>query len=203
MEDLVVDQTVKLLNDNAIIEAIVSRVMLLQEQENKQIPLLEAQLKETEEGIENLLKAIQMGILTKSTKNRLEELEAVKEDLENRIAMEKMDKPQLPEEFVRYWLQRFRSIDTTRIEQRKLLIDVFINTVYLFNDKVIIMFNYKEDSKTVNFSDIEDVLNKHSSGSDLEFCASPEHTAVNVLPTHGPCRYVVKLDIEILRCNHE
>ena len=174
LEDLVVNETVKLLNDDAIIEAIVSRVMLLQEQENKQIPLLEAQLRETEEGIENLLKAIQMGILTKSTKNRLEELEAAKEKIENRIALEKMEKPKLPEEFVRYWLQRFRGLDTSSMEQRKLLIDVFLNTVYLFNDKVVITFNYKEDAKTVDFSEIEDVLSKRSSGSDLEFCASPK-----------------------------
>ena len=173
LEDLVVNETIKLLNDDAIIEAIVSRVMSLQQQENKQIPLLEAQLKETEEGIENLLKAIQMGILTKSTKDRLQELEAAKEELENRITLEKMDKPQLPEEFVRYWLQRFRGLDTSSTAQRKLLIDVFLNTVYLFNDKVVITFNYKEDAKTINFSEIEDALKKRASGSDLEFHASP------------------------------
>ena len=36
----------------------------------RQMPILEARLKETTESIDNLLKAIQMGVITKSTKER-------------------------------------------------------------------------------------------------------------------------------------
>ena len=56
-------------------------LMELQEQENVNLPLYEQQLREADQGIQNLLNAIQQGILTKSTKGRLEELEAVKEEL--------------------------------------------------------------------------------------------------------------------------
>ena len=119
-----------------------------------------------------------MGILTKSTKDRLEEPEAAKDELENRIALEKLEKPKLPEEIVRYWLQRFRSLDTSSMAHKKLLIDVFLNKAYLFNDKVVITFNYKEDAKTVNSSEIEDVLGKRSSGSDLKLCTSPKTSAL-------------------------
>jgi hypothetical protein len=45
--------------------------MDLQEQDNTNIPLYEQQLQETNVGIRNLLNAIQQGILTKSTKERL------------------------------------------------------------------------------------------------------------------------------------
>ena len=45
--------------------------------------------------IENMLRAIQVGVLTKSTKTRLEELEAAKERLELEIAEEKIGKPLL------------------------------------------------------------------------------------------------------------
>ena len=69
--------------DDDAIEAIVSMLMDLQEQDNTNIPLYEQQLQETNAGIRNLLNAIQQGILTKSTKERLEELEAAKEELEN------------------------------------------------------------------------------------------------------------------------
>ena len=68
--------------DDKSIEAIVSMLMDLQDRENVNLPLYEQQLKEAELGINNLLNAIQQGILTKSTKGRLEELEAVKEELE-------------------------------------------------------------------------------------------------------------------------
>ena len=52
------------------------------------MPILEARLKETTESIDNLLKAIQMGVITKSTKERLEELEAEKNEIESKIALE-------------------------------------------------------------------------------------------------------------------
>ncbi len=56
--------------------------------------MLEQQLREAEAGIENMLRAIQLGVPTKSTKTRLEELEAGKERLELEIAEEKIGKPQ-------------------------------------------------------------------------------------------------------------
>lgn len=56
-----------------------------------------------------MLRAIQLGVLTKSTKTRLEELEAAKERLELEIAEEKIGKPLLTPKFVHNWIQRFRT----------------------------------------------------------------------------------------------
>ncbi len=177
LEDLVVNETVKLLQDDKIIDAVVSRVMEMQAKESEEMPFLEARLKEAEDSIDNLLKAIEMGVITKSTKERLEALETEKAELESQIALEKLKQPTLTEEFVRYWLERFRGIDTTNIAHRKLLIEVFLNTVYLYNDKVVITFNYKEDAETINFSDIEAALDSCALGSDFKFTSSPKKTA--------------------------
>ncbi|MCD7804522.1 MAG: hypothetical protein LUH03_05115 [Oscillospiraceae bacterium] len=68
----------KMVMDDAAIEAIVSMLMDLQDRENVNLPLYEQQLRETETAIQNILNAIQQGKLTKSTKSRLEELEAAK-----------------------------------------------------------------------------------------------------------------------------
>ncbi|HBT63973.1 MAG TPA: recombinase family protein, partial [Ruminococcaceae bacterium] len=51
------------------------------------------QLDETEKAIANMLNAIQQGIFNKSTKGRLDELEAVKSDLEVKIIQEEMQRP--------------------------------------------------------------------------------------------------------------
>ena len=176
LEDLVVNETVKLLQDDKITDAVVSRVMEMQAKESEEMPFLEARLKEAEDSIDNLLKAIEMGVITKSTKERLEALETEKAELESQIALEKLKQPTLTEEFVRYWLERFRGIDTTNIAHRKLLIEVFLNTVYLYNDKVVITFNYKEDAETINFSDIEAALDSCALGSDFKFPSSPKRT---------------------------
>ena len=113
----------------------------------------EKQLKETELGITNMLNAIQMGILTSSTKERLEALEDQRKELQVRIAEERLAKPKMKEEFVRFWLLRFRKMDMTQPEQRQALVDTFINAIYLYDDKVLITFNYKEGTETVVFGE--------------------------------------------------
>ena len=49
------------------------------------------------------------------------------------------------------WLLRFRKLDMTQPEQRQALVDTFINAIYLYDDKVLITFNYKEGTETVAF----------------------------------------------------
>ena len=153
LEDLVINETMKLVEDDASMNAIIAKVMELQNQESTDLPIDEKQLKETEVGITNMLNAIQMGILTSSTKERLEALEEQRKELQARIAEERLAKPKMKEEFVRFWLLRFRKLDMTQPEQRQALVDTFINAIYLYDDKVLITFNYKEGTETVAFGE--------------------------------------------------
>ena len=59
LEDLVVNEVMKVVMDDQAIEAIVSMVMDLQDRENTSLPLYEQQLQEAQRGIDNLLNAIQ------------------------------------------------------------------------------------------------------------------------------------------------
>ena len=79
-----------------------------------------------------MLNAIQAGILTSSTKERLEQLEETKRELEARIAEEKLAKPKVTEEFIWFWLLRFRKLDMSLKDQRQALVDTFINAIYLY-----------------------------------------------------------------------
>ena len=134
LEDLVVNQTMQLVRDDAAMESIIAKVMELQDRENTNLPLYEKQLRDAEAGIQNMLNAIQAGILTSSTKERLEQLEETKRELEARIAEEKLAKPKVTEEFIRFWLLRFRKLDMSLKDQRQALVDTFINAIYLYDD---------------------------------------------------------------------
>lgn len=174
IEDLVVSETMKMVMDDKAIEAIVSMLMELQEQENVSLPLYEKQLAEADNAIQNLLNAIQQGILTKSTKVRLEELEAVKEKLETKIACEKLAKPKVSAEFMTFWLHRFRKLDVRQKAHRKMLIDTFINAIFLYDDKMVITFNYKEGTATITFDDLKAAL--ENTGSDLNCLTAPRRS---------------------------
>mgnify|MGYP000824738279 FL=1 len=174
LEDLVVNQTMQLVKDDAAMESIIAKVMELQNKENTNIPLYEKQLRDAESGIQNMLNAIQAGILTSSTKERLEQLEETKRELETRIAEEKLAKPKVTEEFIRFWLLRFRKLDMSLKDQRQALVDTFINAIYLYDDKVLITFNYKEGTQTVTFGEATEVASE-GNGSDLDCIPAPEN----------------------------
>ena len=174
LEDLVVNQTMQLVRDDAAMESIIAKVMELQDRENTNLPLYEKQLRDAESGIQNMLNAIQAGILTSSTKERLEQLEETKRELEARIAEEKLAKPKVTEEFIRFWLLRFRKLDMSLKDQRQALVDTFINAIYLYDDKVLITFNYKEGTQTVTFGEATEVASE-GNGSDLDCFTAPEN----------------------------
>ena len=178
LEDLVVAETMKLIQDDAVIDAIVAEVMELQNQENTTLPLLEKQMREVENGIENMLNAIQAGVLTNSTKLRLEKLEAQQKELEVRIAEEKIARPRLSENQVRFWLTRFRKLDPNVKSHRETLINTFVNAVYLYDEKVLIAFNYKDGTKTISFNEIAAKDASEGNGSDLG-CFAPPRTPVS------------------------
>ena len=143
-------------------EYITDLVMELQRRENVDLPRFKEQLDETEKAISNMLNAIQQGIFNKSTKERLDELEAQKDELELKIAQEETVYGRLTKTQVSYWLHRFRKLDTEQYEHRQQLVDTFLNAVYVYDDRVIIAFNGRDGTETLTLEEI--------GGSDL---ASP------------------------------
>ena len=167
IEEFVVCHTMKMLTDDKVIEAIIAMLMDLQERENVNLPLYEQQLQDVERNIENLLDAIQQGIFTKSTKARLDELEATKEDLEIRIANEKIAKPKVTEDHLKSYFYRFRGMDMRIQKNRQMLIDSFINRIYLYDDRLVISCNHKDGAETITLEDVETALAEAGFGSDL------------------------------------
>jgi len=163
IEDLVIDATLEMIQDDNVVSYIVDTALSLQSQESSSLPLLNRQLKETNKAIDNMLNAIQQGVLTSSTKQRLDELEDTKSELEISILQEQMQKPLFTKEQLTFWIYRFRKTDITNLEQRQRLIDIFVNSMYVFDSHLVITFNYKDGTKTVTLADVEQA----KLGSDL------------------------------------
>lgn len=57
-----------------------------------------------------------------------------------------------------------------------MLVDVFVNSIYLFDDKMVITFNYKDSVKTITFDDVKQALSKRTYGSSLNCLGAPKTT---------------------------
>ena len=108
---------------------MIDLVMEAQQKENTRLPVLKDQLRDTEKRLANLLEAIEQGILTPTTKQRLDELEARKEALNTSILEEELKKPVLTREWMRFWFEKFRKGDMRDMEHQRQIIDTFVNSV--------------------------------------------------------------------------
>ncbi len=165
IEDIVINELTKIIFDDDTIESIVSMAMKIQSEEKSDIPMLEKELGKIQISIDNILNAIQQGIFTESTKTRLDELEDKKRALSAGIAAEKLRKPRLKPENIRNWLYKLRTLDIQKTEYRRVLVDTFVNKIFLYDDKIIITFNYKSDTKEVTFKNLD--------SSDLKNSTAP------------------------------
>ena len=105
------------------------------------------------------MKAYSIGLYEKAMPNTLtwkEKLEAAKEELTVRILQEQIAKPRMTEEEVRFWICRFRELDTTKEEHRQRLIDSFVNAVYVYDDNILLIYNYKDGQETVPLKEAND-----------------------------------------------
>ena len=170
LERFVVDTAIKVIFSDEIIERLIDLVMEAQQKENTRLPVLKDQLRDTEKRLANLLEAIEQGILTPTTKQRLDELEARKEALNTSILEEELKKPVLTREWMRFWFEKFRKGDMRDMEHQRQIIDTFVNSVYVFDDRVVLNFNFTDDAKTVTR---EEVLG--SSAVDNAPPRSPDH----------------------------
>lgn len=168
IEELAVQYTMKIVMDDDLIDTIADRILDLLSQENTKIPQLQAKLKEIDGYIENLLNAIQQGLFNESAKKRLDELEASKAEIETAIFSEQLQKPEITKEHILCYIERYRKINVNDLASRKRLIDTFVNSIYLYDDKIVFTFNYKDGTKAVSLEELEEELS-----SDLEVSTPP------------------------------
>ena len=169
IERAVVRLTMERVLNGEKINRIIDALLVMQEREDVTIPALCRQLAETEKGIDNMLNAIQQGIFTASTKQRLEELEKQKEELSLSITTAELKKPKLTREYMEHWFSQFRYGDPNDREFQKRLIDTFVNAIFVYDDKLVLTYNYQHGTQTITLKEVEDFL-----GSDLVGLSPPK-----------------------------
>jgi len=125
---------------------------------------MKSELQSVSRKIDNINNAIAEGIWTSSTRVKLKELEETAESLRQNIAVLEYSRGQLVDRGrVLFFLNRFRKLDRTDPENRRFLIRTFLNSVYVYDDHLLIAINAVEGNLTVPLTALPDA----SPGSDI------------------------------------
>lgn len=148
--------TQKIILQDDVIEWIADGAVKLAKEasQSSEIADMEAQLAENRKATKNIMAAIEQGIFTTTTKDRLLELEADIASLESSIKAAKAisEGRMLEKERIIYSLEKLRNGNTHSKVYQKQLIDTFVRAVYLWDDRIGIDYYYAGKNSIEQYS---------------------------------------------------
>jgi site-specific DNA recombinase len=147
-----------IINNDTVINSIIDRCMEIQLQEVDTSPAdgLRRELADAEKSLANIMRAIEAGIITASTKARLVELEERCASLRQGIAAAEIVPPKLSRDQMLFLFEKYRGRDVGDTEYMRDVIDTFVDKIYVYDDKIVITFNFSDDNeKEITIKDVE------------------------------------------------
>lgn len=155
IEDLVIKETRKLLTKENI-DRIAKEVVRLceQEKDTDNLKQLKRLLKENERATENLFKALESGQIVDVIAERISQKKRERNELEQQILVETSSHPTPTVNEVRFFLNQFRKGDVNDLKYRRALVDTFVNRIYLYDDKMTVLYNTQDSHSDVTIDDL-------------------------------------------------
>ena len=139
LEKLVIEAIITTLSNHENKETLISAVLKQQERRIAQNSILKVLLREQKQvnnALENIVAAIEQGVITNTTTKRLKELETRLDDLERQILIERSKNAvRVPETAIREFYDEALTLGAEQ------LIDYLIKDIVLYDDKIEIHFN--------------------------------------------------------------
>lgn len=179
-----------------IIEWIADNAIKVQTQAVNDAGLgeMEATRDEKKKAVANIMKAIEQGIITETTKSRMMELEAEIKSLEAKISSTRAVFENVDKDRIRYSLEWLSKGDPKDKDHQRMLIDTFVKAVYVWDDRITIDYYYagENGSRTVLLEDLDWKPDGSAGCSYEEFSAPPSQGTCIIagalfccLPTSG------------------
>jgi hypothetical protein len=183
IEDVVVKAAVEYVLQPEVLEWVADCCVAYQKREEagSQLELLKAQRSEVKRSLDNVMKAIEAGIITVTTKGRLEELESELVRLDDSIAAEGAALVRMSRDEILYTLEKFCNGDIEDQEYRRKIVDTFVAAVYLWDDKIRIGFNWSGTKSEVDMALVTEAETcvAVDGGSYKAGCALPQSGKAN------------------------
>ena len=187
VEGAVIDAVRAMIMDEETIDWIVAgyQRFIDEAREESAVTAMENELKDVNKSLANLLKAIEAGVLTDTTKDRMVELENQRRDLETSIRIEKAALTEVSADEIRFILEDYRDKNLDNREYQKELIQLFIQAVYVYDDHLKIVTNYGNGGELT--VPLEDVDNIDAGAADAVCINSPNpHQIETVIVIRSP-----------------
>ena len=156
--------------------------MVIQEREIDKSPAdgLRRELAEAEKARKNILAAIEAGIITASTKDRLVELEERCAVLKQGIATAEIVPPKLRREQLLFIFEKYQNRNTKDPAFIRDVIDTFVHAVYVYDDRLLITFNYSDDNTVeIPLAEIEKAA-ADAASHGFDFCGVNSTTLTDI-----------------------
>ena len=59
------------------------------------------------------------------------------------------------------WISKYKYGNINDLDYRKEIIDTFVNSVFVYDDKLVLTYNYKDGTETLALQEIESVLSSN------------------------------------------
>lgn len=137
--------------------------------------ILQKELAGVDTSIDRLVSAIEAGAFNDRIKSRLDALNEQKAQITASIAdLELASGFRLTRDHIAFFLRQFRDADLEDRACQKRLIQTFVNSVFVFDDRIEIVYNYTEGNNTVTL----DILTAETNGG--EFVHSTECSTIPI-----------------------
>ena len=139
LEEVIVSAIIKEFSKPDTVNGIVKNLLKLQDKycsDNPRLKTIQREKTKIDNALDNLMAAIEQGIISKTTNKRLHELEAQQEALERELLMEKSKTAvKVPEKILREYYE-----DVLKLEA-PMIVSIFVKEIVLYNDRIEIHFN--------------------------------------------------------------
>lgn len=114
---------------------------------------------EVKRKLDNVMKAIEEGIVTKTTKAKLEELENRQQMLQDAAdAEEARQQAGVKEETILRFLDSFVNLHAKDSADREKLLNTLVDKIYVYDDEIVVTVYYSDDKRKVSFEDYKEAL---------------------------------------------
>lgn len=159
-----------------VVKRIADAIILMQDSapEPDSLLALKAKKSDIEKRITNLMNAIEQGIITDTTKNRLAELESAHDAVTVEIQQYSFNSHKITRNEIYRYFESVAASDFSTMEDKAKLINLFVNRIYVWDDQSVILYNFTNTPNNGNDSDYDKII-KELSGkfSDSSCLGSP------------------------------